>query len=153
MISEDSFYKLCINVCVFMIFVDMAITVVGLLGVFPATIQNNYVNATETAKKYAGSGLENFISGNFAGLLIGGAATIGGLFIAVGFASRTGSWNVVAALLFGAFFWGSFTSSMSTLSYGGFFDSVSMLALLAMITVGMMFMFAGAIIGLFGGKE
>jgi hypothetical protein len=116
--QEDSFYKLCISACVFMVFVNMAITVVGLLGVFPAVVPTEVLgNSTNTTNRYFNSGMMGFISGNFGAYLLEGIAALGGLVLMVALGGRTGSWNIVAAYLFGVFFWGGFQSSMTVLAH------------------------------------
>jgi hypothetical protein len=148
--QEDSFYKFCISGCLFLIFVNISITFVGLLAVFPATVPlGNTDNTSNMTEEFLPSGVLDFISGNMFGFLMEGGLILVGLAAIV----ATRNWNAVAAYLVGAFFWTSYQSSIMVLSYGGFFDTLAMQVFVGMISIGMLVMFLGAMIGMIGGKE
>ena len=153
--QEDSFFKFCISACIFMILISLCLNFVILLNVFPTNTPSPIINQTTgNITKIASGNFVSIITDNFLGLLtaeIAGTAAIGALVLL--YATRTGSWSVVAAYLFGAVFWVSWGNNIVILGFGNYFGGAAMGALLGIITVVMAFIFVGAIIGILGGKE
>ena len=150
----DTFYKTCISACVFMIFLNLAMSVVGSLGIFETYVPTTYEGKTapEVLENFSGSSILDFVSGNFASYLLEGSAILGGFLVVVAIAGRTGVSAWVSAYLFGLIFFGSWQSSLTIFAYGGWFDIPAMAGLFTIVTVGMIIMFAAAVIGMFGGQ-
>lgn len=154
--QESSFYRFCISACIFMILISLCMNFVILLGVFNTNTPSPILNqTTANVTKIAGGDFISIITDNFVSLLFAegiGAVSIGVIILL--FASKTGSWNVVAAYLFGAVFWISWGNSITfMLNIGNYFSSAAMMALYLILTVVMTFIFVGAILGLLGGTE
>ena len=60
----------------------------------------------------------------------------------------TGNWNVIAAYVFTVVFWGSWTNCLFVFHFGNYYSIPAVAAIILMITVGMFFLFIGAVIGL-----
>ena len=150
----NTFTSFCIGACIFMIFVGMSIGFIGAMGAFPTIMTNpfNGENGTKIVENLSGnitgtSGTIDFASvwGISTGALIGGAVSLSIL---------TKTTNMIAVWLFGSFFWSSWASILMMINSFAhdFFGSSAGLILVAMISVGMIFMFIGAIIGLLSGS-
>lgn len=155
--QEGSFYKFCISACIFMVLISLSINFVVALGIFPSSVPSpilntSMVNATE---QLVGSGdIFSFLGVNISTIFSAGLLAIAGLAIVVYYAVRTGSFNLIAVYLFGMIFFGSWLSNVSIFNHFGTFDSFPVLwGLYLMITVGMIFIFAGATIGILGGND
>ena len=155
---ENTITKFCISASIFMILISLAMNFVIGLNVFDTSlpspvIDDSMVNATE---QLVGSGdIFGFLGINIS-TLFSVTAVIGasGLILVVWYAVRTGSFNLVAVYLFGMIFWGSWFTNLSMLNYNNYMtDYPAVTALLAMITVAMVFIFAGATIGILGGND
>lgn len=151
--SKD-FYSFCIAATMFMLFCNISITVVAMTGVFPIETPAPYENATanETIVEQLGSDFMSFLTGNWLGFIVEIGLGAVGLGAVIFYAITSGSWNVVAAYLFGVFFWGCYQSNLVFLSYGGWLATPLIAVVVTMLTIGMAIMFGGAVIGLFGGK-
>ena len=120
--------------------------VVG-LDIFHTNVQSTGIDSTIEARAKA------IAAGDISAIAALGIFSVAGLIIVLGYAYRTGSWNIVGAYLFGVLFWGSWGSTLSVLSLGGFFNNSYLTSFLLLITVAMTFIFAGAVIGILGGKD
>ena len=152
--QEGGFYRFCISACIFMILIGMAINVVLMMNIFPTHMESPIVNQTTgNVTTIAGGDIISLFAGNVINLIVESFAIAGGFLLALIIAMRTGSWNIVAAYLFGTVFWVSWQGSLRLFAIGGYFDSPVMAAILLMITVVMVFIFAGATIGILGGTD
>jgi len=142
------------SACIFMILISLSMNLVSILNVFGTNTPSPIINQTTSdVTTVAGGDILSLLGTNIIGIFTGGILAVGGLILVVALAGRTGSWNIVAAYLFGLVFWASWLSNLSLFSYGGFFGSAVMAAIYLMITVVMVFIFAGATIGILGGTE
>jgi hypothetical protein len=71
---------------------------------------------------------------------------------AIGIAYLTRTTNMIGVYLFGTFFWSSWLNVIRILNDTSFLSFPGGLALIGMISVGMTFMFIGAVIGLLSGS-
>ena len=152
---ESSTTKFCMSACIFMIILSLSMNVVTIMGVFPSSVPSPIINQSITnASKVSGGDIFSIIGTNIGTLLSAGFLGATGLILAVMFATRTGSWSIVSAYLFGMVFWGSWIANLPMFSYGGYFASYPALsAIYLLITVVMVFLFAGAAIGILGGND
>ena len=152
---ENSTTKFCMSACIFMIILSLSMNVVAIMNIFPTAAPSPVINQSmENVTKIAGGDIFTIIGDNIGTLLSAGILGAAGLVLAVMFATRTGSWNIVAVYLFGSIFWGSWLANLPMFSYGGYFSSAPALsAIYLLITVVMVFLFAGAAIGMLGGNE
>ena len=152
--EERSFYTFCISACIFLVFVNLCVIFVTALGVFPyqgATTIPGGNNPVSVVGNLTGqnSGFLSLFTGNIGELTtIGALIGVGGLTIVTGFALFSGNWNILAAYLFTVIFWGLWVNSLSIFSNGGLFDYSIIAMLITIISVGMFFIFIGAVAGL-----
>jgi hypothetical protein len=147
----NTYTSFCIAGCLFMIFVSMAIGFVNLSGAFPTTLSTNPNTGNIT----------NMTNGGYVGSpskldmgtiwLVGMGSSIGAA-LAIGILMK--STNMLAVSLFGGVFWSSWLNILGVVYVGGFdfMSSPGYIALIGMLTVGMTFMFIGAIIGMLSGS-
>jgi len=153
---ESSTTKFCMSACIFMILISLSMNVVVILDIFPTSapspiLNQSMINSTE---KLAGGDIFSFLGLNIATIFTASFLAVAGLAVVVMYATRTGSFNLVAVYLFGLVFWGSWTANLPMFSYGGYFsDYPALSAIYLLITVVMVFLFAGASIGILGGSE
>lgn len=145
--QENSVTKFCMSACIFMILISLSLNFVIGLGVFGTGMPAPGTNQTNSI-------IENIASGDVIALMLSGTVVTAGLLLVVMYAGRTGSWNVVGAYLFGVVFWGSWVANTALFNYGGYLDIYPALSsMMLMITIVMVFIFAGATIGILGGND
>lgn len=151
---ENSTTKFCMAACIFMILISLSINLVTAMNIFNTGLPSPIINQTvKNVTSIAGGDILSMLGTNIVGLFTGALFAAGGLILVVALAGRTGSWNIVAVYLFGLVFWGSWGTNLSIFAFGGYFTSTVMSAVLLMITVVMVFIFAGATIGILGGND
>ena len=149
-ISSTSFKTFCISASIFIILINLSINLVIGLGIFPSMmtepVQNTSVsNVTGNATQVA--------SGDFFSYLFSlelGLGSIIGLGVSV-WAARSGSWNVAAATIFSVIFWSAWINNLFIIEYAS--DLVAVGGIYGLLTVPMIFIYAGATIGILGGSE
>lgn len=153
--QESGYTKFCMSACIFMIIVSLCMNFVFILNVYGTNVPSPVSNQTMAdVTKVAGGDVLSMLGTNIVGLFTVALLASGGLILVVALAGRTGSWNIVAAYLFGLVFWGSWGTNIAYInSFGDFFSGEAMAALYLIITVVMVFIFAGATIGILGGSE
>ena len=144
----NTFNSFCIAACIFMIFISMSIGFINLSGAFPTNMATNpnTKNITNMTNAVAGEPMK-FDMGTI--WLVGTGASIG-IAVVVGILMK--STNLLGVFLFGSIFWSSWLNIIGVAYTGGFLSNQGGVALLGMITVGMTFMFIGAIIGMLSGS-
>jgi len=148
----NTFNSFCIAACLFMIFIGMSMGFIGLTGAFPTGVSTGFHEGDTLGQVSNLTGNVTGSAGHMDFWSIWGIATgIGasGVFVA---AILTKSTNMIAIGLFGTFFWGSWGSLIGILYMFDFLTSGAGLMLVTMITVGMTFIFVGAIIGMLSGS-
>lgn len=142
----NTFFRTCVYICVVLILFTLAINFINTLGAFPVTID---------------SGMPPPASGNrttdlfvaFTGF-DGGMAGIFLLFTSVGALASLGiSWLVnspapTGVYIFSVIFWSTYNGAINTINALEWIPA----DLLLMGTVGMVFIFAGAVIGMLTGS-
>ena len=142
------------SACIFMILISLSMNLVSILNVFGTNTPSPIINQTTSdVTTVAGGDILSLLGTNIIGIFTGGILAAGGLILVVALAGRTGSWNIVAAYLFGLVFWASWLANITVFKQGEFFSSPVMASVYLMITVVMVFIFAGATIGILGGTE
>jgi hypothetical protein len=150
----NTFNSICIAGCIFMTFISMSIGFINLSGAFgvttPTTISVNG-NATQTVENLSQNitGTAGKMDWNSLWLIATGITALG----VIGLAFMTGTTNMIGVYLFGTFFWSSWLNVVNIMRLGGFLDFSAGVALITMITVGMTFMFIGAVIGMLSGAQ
>ena len=137
-----------------MIFLGFSFSFVDAMGAFPTgkespfdTSTGNYTNVTEQlSSKVTGLGHMSFSEVWLVGI---GATTV----IGVAALLIAGVTNMIGIYIFGTFFWGSWFQVINIFGTFDFLESGAGLILLTMITVGMTFMFIGAVIGMLSGSN
>jgi len=144
MAEFNTFSGICIATCMFMIFFGMATAVVNAVApnVFPGLAGIDTSNAeSKIDTDYMSIGVI---------VVTYGAAIIGAGILAV----LTNSTNIIGVWLFSAVFWASFLSLNGTLSimlYG--YLGAASIPIFAILWIGMIMMFIGAIIGMLSGSQ
>jgi len=158
--NESSFFRFCIMACIFMIIMNFCISFMGLIDVFnvPAgAFQSINVtgNPNATAEQIAGKTFFTFlVSGeNLVQNIVGSLLAIAGLGVIIALCTRTGSWSLLAVYLFGLVFWSSWIFTMQLFGFMNYFSSTIMAALVGLLTLIMIFVFAGASLGIYKGSE
>jgi hypothetical protein len=155
---ENSITKFCISASIFLILISLSMNFVLALGVFPTemsspVIDQSLVNATG---EMVGSGdIFSFLGISIASIFsVTVSLEVVGLAGVVWYAVRTGSFNLVAVYLFGMIFWDSWFGNLTLLGFNNYITDYPVIAsLMLMITVVMVFIFAGATIGILGGND
>ena len=153
----NSFNSLCIGACIFMIFLGFSFSFIDAMDAFPTSKtgpfdanNSDFLNVTEQlSQDVSSSGIKHV---GFSEIwLIGiGAASIGAIAISI----LTGTTNFLGIYLFGTFFWASWLQVINIFNiFDDFLGSGAGLILITMITVGMGFMFVGAVIGMLSGAQ
>ena len=157
--NESSFFRFCIMACVFMIIMNFCISFMGLINVFnvPAPFQSINVSAdpNATAELITGQSFFSFLvtGQNLLGTIAGSILALAGLGLVIALCTRTGSWSLMAVYLFMIVFWASWMSTLQLFNYNGYFSSSVMTALTGLLTLIMIFLFAGASLGIYRGSE
>lgn len=138
----DNLFRVCISFCLMLLAFSLVANFVDGLGIFPHTSSIGTEITTSNALSQL-TGLDNpSMQGIFLGVT--GLAFVG--VVALCWATK----NVVplGLYLFGVIFWTSWIRMSSVMSYGGYIPA----ELLAVFTVGAIFLFVGAIIGMLTGS-
>ena len=138
----NSFFRICIMFCLLMLTFSLVANFVAGLNIFPnVTDIGMEVDDTESAL----TTLTGLSDPNMNAIWIGitGITFIG----VVALAALTQSMIPIGLHLFGVVFWTSWIRMSSILSYGGYIPE----EFLIIVTVGVMFVFIAAIIGLITG--
>ena len=146
----NTFYQFCVSACVFLLFITMSINFVNMLNVFPSTLEGGFVTGNTTASTYENLTATNSTSYMSMGdiwTIVGVGALIGGIALAI----LTQSVTIIGAYLFGLIFWSSYLNVVGILFIGGAITG-ALVILMSMVTIGMVLLFAGAIIGMFTGS-
>lgn len=150
-----TFYQACTYICMCVIAVNLSFAFVTGLGVFgddftggvvvgddTDSTMNRFINvsaSTDTASYTGMDALWIIVGGSVVGTVAGlglGLITHSSVFVGIG--------------LFSGVFWSSYLNSLGVLNIGGFLDGLVGFVLIG--TVLMVFMFAGAVIGMLGGS-
>ena len=157
--NENSFFRFCIMACIFMILVNFSISFMGLINVFDVPSPPQTINVTgdpsATAEEIAGQTFFSFLvsGGNILDTIIGSLFALVGLAAIIALCTRTGSWSLLAVYFFSLVFWGSWIFTLRIFEFTGYFSSAVMTALISMVSLVMIFVFAGASIGIYRGSE
>lgn len=147
--KANTLFQACVFFCISVILFTLCVSFVNDMGVFPVTVEAGFnvrgnesqifSDITNLDDKAGGSGM-----GALWNIAIGTSlAAVAGIVVAW----VTHSTNVLSVFLFGGVFWSSYLNSMSILSLNNFLP----VGFIVVGTVGMFFVFAGAVIGILGG--
>ena len=159
--DNNTYFKFCINACIFIMVVNFCLIFVSSLNVFPVTnptkIISTGVNSTvDAAGKMLGDTtgdktntnlLISLVKGNFISVLAGGGLFSIGLIGTIILSRAVGSWNVLAAYVFAVIFWATWGTNIVLLDTGGYLSG-SLIMIELIITMMFLFIFIGAIIGI-----
>ena len=150
----NTFNSICIAGCIFMTFISMSIGFIDLSGAFGTTtpgtlnINGDSMGTVENLSQNI-TGTAGNMNWGSVWLLATGITALG----VIGLALLTGTTNMIGVYLFGTFFWSSWINVVNIIRLGGLLDFPAGVALITMITVGMTFMFIGAVIGMLSGAQ
>ena len=156
-LNLGTFYQTCSYICMVLIAVNLAFAFVVGLGVFG----DNFAGGIQTTDDTGGM-VDEFTNvsastdtASYTGMdalwiIIGGSVigTAGGLFLGY----ITHSSVFVGIGLFSGVFWSSYLNSLGILYIGGFIQPLADVGFILIGSVLMIFMFAGAIIGMLSGS-
>lgn len=138
----NSFFRICIVICLLMLVFSLVANLISGLDVFPDVSPVGISAENEAGVLSSLTGLSD-PNMNSIWLGVTGLSFLG----AVALAALTRSMTPIGLHLFGTVFWTSWIRMSSVLSYGGYIPS----DFLIVFTVGVMFVFIAAIIGLITG--
>ena len=144
MTEFNTFSGFCIAACAFMIFFGMSTAIINAVApnVFPGMAGIDTANAEEKISS-------DYL--NFGALIASYGVAIG---ISVLLSILTNSTNMIGVWLFGAVFWASFASLNGTLGLLLYnYLGVASVPIFAVLWVGMVIMFIGAVIGMLSGSQ
>ena len=150
-----TFYQTCAYICMCLIAVNLAFAFVTGLGVFGNDFTGGVV-AGEDAQSAAGEYMnvtastdsESYTGMNALWIIVSGSAVGAGAGLLLGFITHSSVF--VGIGLFSGVFWSSYLNSLGILNTGGFLSSLEGFVLIG--TALMVFMFAGAVIGMLSGS-
>ena len=141
--NYDNLFRVCLGFTIMLLAFSLVANFVSALGVFPHTT-NIGLDAGDTDDALAE--LTGLDSPNMQAIFIGvtGLTFIGAVALSV----LTKTITPIGLHLFGVVFWTSWIRMSSVLGYGGYIPA----ELLGVFTIGAMFIFIGAIIGMLTGS-
>jgi hypothetical protein len=148
----NTYTSFCIAGCIFFIFISMSMGFIDMSGAFPSSGTTNIQIGNTTGSV---SNMTGTVVGEAGHISIGEIWAVGtGLAIVgvVAGAILTKSTNMIGVYLFGTIFWSCWLNVCGIMTMNGFLNFSAGLALIGMITIGMTFMFIGAIIGMLSGS-
>lgn len=139
----NTFFRICVMICLLMLTFSLVANFVDGLGIFPNT-SNIGVDVDDTGD--ALSKLTGLKDANMNAIFVGvtGLTFIG----AVALAALTRTITPIGLHIFGLVFWTSWLRMNSILGYGGYIPE----DLLIVGTVGVMFIFIAAVVGMLTGS-
>lgn len=150
---EGSMYSFCVSATIFMIIVSLSINFISALGIFGLSpIVSPITNETTggVTDQLSNGALSDLFSGNIIGLVVGAIiAVIGAILLIL----ITQSITLVGVYLFGVVFWTAWGNCLWIFNINGIYGYPGVAQLFLIITVAMVFIFAGAVIGLISGGE
>lgn len=148
----STFFQICIYITIVTIIFTLSISFVGGLGVFPTNTQSgvnvgddpagafeDMTTLTDGQGNYGSDALWNIVAGSILGLGAG---------IVLGWAFH--STALLGVSIFSGIFWSSYISAFSTITSMGFLVGLESFILVG--SVGMLFIFAGAVAGMLSGS-
>lgn len=150
----SSFYQICVYICITMVIFNLCVSFVSGMGFYPVSMDvgvevegdtnSTFSNITDTGSfnTVGLSGMEGLWI-----IFLGSSASLGiGLFLML----ITHSTNVLGVCIFSGVFWSSYVNTLSIINIGGFLVGLS--GFLIIGTVGMLFIFSAAVIGMLSGS-
>ena len=139
----NSFFRVCIYVCIFMVMFNVGWSFVRGLGVFAGEGMSSQ-GITDEGTNSLFTTFTGFNDGLIGMFTVATAAGLGGS-ILIGW--LTGSAAPIGVYLFGMLFWTSYNGSLSVISMNSWLPGDFIL----IVTIGMAMVFAAAVIGLLTG--
>jgi len=147
----NTYNSFCIGACLFIIFIAMGSTFLSALDAFPDVFDYDLEGTNDTSRfenltqNITGSSDSKGVSfDTFWIIATGGVAITGAIVLGILMQST----NIIGVWIFGTVFWSCWSKLIVLFSLFDITSSAAGAALVAMITVGMMFIFIGAIIGM-----
>ncbi len=147
---ENTYFQVCVYICICMIVFTMSINFVSAMGVFPTTAPVGFQTGNTTGQTFQNlTNVENETVANlgiddlFVIILTG--AALGGILVAW----LTHSTTILGIYVFSVVFWASYGRALAVLGWQ-FLEPISGFIMIG--TVGMSFIFAGAIAGMLSGS-
>jgi len=149
-----TFFQICIYITVTMVIFTLVVNFVSGLGVFPIEVEAGFQEGENSSDTFSGitnlddttgsEGIESLWN-----LVLGAGAGLGvGLFL--GWAMH--STSLIGVSLFAGIFWSSYINALSILTSLARLNTLSDYGFIAIGTVGMLFIFSGAVAGMLSGS-
>jgi len=142
-----NFFRTCIYICMSLILFTLVINFIDGTGAFPADVESGQQVTTDQGSGGALSVFTNLDDANM-NAVWGIAVGLTGLG-AIGLAWLTHSIAPVGIHLFSTVFWTSYIRAWGVVSVGGFTDDIG--GLMLVFTVGILFLFIAAVVGILTG--
>lgn len=150
----STFFQICVYIAVVLITFNCLISFVAGLGVFPTDAQSGIVIIDDPASTFEDTTTITDNQGNYGidalWTIVGGSVLGLGAGMVLGWAFH--STALLAVSIFAGVFWSSYISAFNTISSIGFLSSSNMVAFIAVGSVGMLFIFSGAVAGMLSGS-
>jgi len=149
----SSFYQICVYITLVMILFNLSVSAVNALGVF-YPVETGIEMSDDADENFETlTNISSFSESSMTGIqslwiLFTGSAVslVAGFFLMW----LTRSTTILGVALFSGVFWSSYFNMLSVVNVGGFLTDLSMFILIG--TVGMIFIFAAAVIGMLSGS-
>lgn len=145
MSDMSTFTGFCIAACVFMLFVNFGFMFVSSFGGFDTTIPASLNLTGNSSANYNKAFNFDYVRTFAIGITVLGLGALTMCYL-------TGTTNMLGVYLFGATFWAGWINLVSIFNMGSFLDNAPGQVLISMLTIGMMIMFTGAVIGMLSGS-
>jgi len=151
--AEGSFYRICTQATIFMIILTLSINFVVLSNVFPVPIDSPVTgtNTSNIAANITGNAdiISGFMGGNWATLII----TSAGFLLGLAAVLVTQNWSIVGIYIFGYVFWAAWINCLWIFNLFNMYNYAGVTAMFTIITVVMVFIFIGAVVGMLTGSD
>lgn len=150
----STFYTICTYITIAMVLFTLSVTFVSALGVYQTEIETGYVQGDKSNESFAGltdvtttgglTGMDaiwNLLLGSAIGVILGaflGLLMHSTVFIGIG--------------LFSGIFWSAYINAIGIINTNNWLMTYPMNLFVMLGTVGMMFIFGGAIVGMLSGS-
>ena len=154
---ESSTTKFCMSACIFIMLISLSMNLVVGLNVFGTMAPSPLLNGSTTDMTTINSqgktyNLTSILSNNLISILTLSGSTALFVLILIN-CIRTGSYSILAPVLFTLIFWNSWIINFSFFLSSPYFNNLTMIGIYSILSFVMVFLFLGAVIGMIGGND
>jgi len=143
----NTFFQVATYLCIILLLFTLAINFVNAMGIFPVDVKTGISTEGDTPNIFSDiTGLDGGME--YIWITILSVSGIGTIVVAILMHSTT----PVGVWLFSSVFWTSYIRMIDVVNVTGVFDTDPLLSFLKIGTVAMLFLWVGAIIGMFTGS-